>query len=71
MIGHVLQTANPIVNVEVCVSKPGITIVSTAAPFPLRHVIIEVYVDLLLCKLSRNCIKYLDVLADIISDMWK
>ena len=59
MFSHVLKTSLPFSNIEICVAKPRVAIVCGAAPFPLRHVIIEVHVDLLFFKLGSDGIVYL------------
>jgi hypothetical protein len=47
VICHVLESALPLVGVEVLVSKPGISVVKGAAPGAFRHVVVEVHVDAL------------------------
>lgn len=57
--GHVLKSALPFGDIEVCVTEPCIAIVSRAAPRALGHVVVKMHIDLLLCELSSNVIVHL------------
>jgi hypothetical protein len=59
VVSHELETATPVVDVEVCVAEPGVSITGAAAPFGLGHVVVEMDVDLLLCELGGNGIIHL------------
>jgi hypothetical protein len=54
VISHEFETASPVADVEVCVSEPGVSVVSAAAPFCFGHVVVEMDVDLLLCEFGSN-----------------
>lgn len=60
MIDHIFESTLPLDNIEVCISKPCISISVRTAPFALAHVIIEVNIDLLLETLC----------SDSIIDLW-
>jgi hypothetical protein len=54
VISHEFETTAPVLDVEVRVAEPGITIIAAAAPFPFGHVVVEMDVDLLLCELGSD-----------------
>ena len=57
MFSHVLKTSLPFSNIEICVAKPRVAISVAAAPCPLGHVIVQMYVDLLLVAFRRDGIE--------------
>lgn len=57
MVRHVLQATLPVVDIEVGVSKPGVSVCTTTAPCSFRHVVVQVNVDALLVQLVSNGIK--------------
>jgi hypothetical protein len=59
MRNHILQSSHPLGNVEVGISKPGVTICVRTAPHRLRDVIIQMNIESLLVALSGHHIKYL------------
>jgi hypothetical protein len=59
MVRHVLESALPIVGIEVLVSKPGISVVKGAAPCAFGHVIVEVHVNALIRELCSYGIEHL------------
>jgi hypothetical protein len=54
VISHEFEAASPFADVEVCITEPGVSVVSAAAPFCFGHVVVEVHVDLLLCELGGD-----------------
>lgn len=63
MIRHVLQTALPLVDIEVLVTEPSVSIAASTAPSTFRHVVIQVDVDSLFVELVCDSIEDLQDLC--------
>lgn len=61
MLGHILPSANPLVDVEVFLTEPAVPITLAAAPLGFGDVVVEVQDDILGCEFIRNGIKYLSL----------
>lgn len=62
MVGHIRQTSNPVIGVEVLVSPPSIPIIGRAAPHALGDVVIQVDIDLLFRAFRNNGIEDLQTM---------
>lgn len=59
MLRHILQTALPVVNVEIGVSKPSVSVSATTAPRAFRHVVVQMNVDALFVQFGGDGIENL------------
>lgn len=57
MVDHISKTTLPLVDIEVGIAEPRVSIIRGAAPCTLGHVVVKVNIDALLVQLGSNCIK--------------
>lgn len=54
MFSHVLEASLPFGNVKVSITEPRVAVTGRAAPRSLRHVVVEMNIDLLLLELGGD-----------------
>jgi hypothetical protein len=51
-----LKAAFPLGHVKICITEPSVAVISGTAPLPLRHMIVKVDINFLLCELGSDSI---------------
>lgn len=69
MFGHEFPSSDPLCDIEVSVSKPGVSITTSTAPEGLGHVIIKMHIDSLPSKFLRRGIKDLQSCSPLV-ELW-